>query len=249
MLLWDTIALLLPALVVGMMVLLTHIALGQEVLKRGIIFIDLAVAQAAALGLVIASLLHVEHGLLKELLAITGAIAAALLFRKSEKTMPEFQEAFIGVFYVCMATLSLLLLSHHPHGAEQFNTLLSGEMLFVSWQDILHHLPIYILAMAVWHGYSGAKKGLIFYLLFALVITSSVQLVGVFMVFTALITPSLMLSLTGMHWLHGYLISVAALVIGLTLSTLTDYPASQCVILCITLACMLGVYMCRLYKS
>ncbi len=225
---------LLPAIVVGVMILCTHIPLGQEVLKRGIIFIDLAIAQAVGLGLVIAELLHVEHGLIKEMFAVLSAIMTALVFRKIEKTMPQYQEALIGVFYVMAATLSLLVLSHHPHGAAHFNSLLSGEMLFVSWQDILIHLPIYIGGLLLWFKYSDAKKGLLFYLLFAVLITSSVQLVGIFMVFIALIVPALMMSIAEIRLRMGYVVAIVAMIIGLSVSLATDYPSSSCVIISIT---------------
>jgi len=128
MLTFETINIILPAAIVGMMILFTHVPLGQEVLKRGIIFIDLAIAQAASLGLVIAELTHIHNGVAKQLLALLSAMLAALLFRRIEKIVPQYQEALIGVFYVAMATLALLLLSHHAHGAEHFNSLLSGEM-------------------------------------------------------------------------------------------------------------------------
>jgi len=113
-------------------------------------------------------------------------------------------------------------------------------MLFVTWHDIMHHLPIYMAAMLLWFNYSGARKGLVFYLIFAFIITSSVQLVGVFLVFIALIVPALMISICKMRLLTGYIISSIAMIIGLWVSALTDYPASACVILCIILGAFIA---------
>ena len=140
-----------PALVATLMIALTHAPLGIEVLRRGIIFIDLAVAQIAGLGLIAAStLLHRPSSWIMQLMALACAILAGLFFRKVEKAIPEQQEAIIGVSFVLAASLTILLLADHPHGGEEIQHLLSGQMLFVTWEDVITHAPIYALILAVW---------------------------------------------------------------------------------------------------
>lgn len=181
-----------PALVATLMIALTHAPLGIEVLRRGIIFIDLAVAQIAGLGLVAAStLLHRPSSWIMQLMALACAILAGLFFRKVEKAIPEQQEAIIGVSFVLAASLTILLLADHPHGGEEIQHLLSGQMLFVTWEDVITHAPIYALILAVWFLRPSLRAGIGFYLIFALAITSSVQLIGVYVVFASLILPAL----------------------------------------------------------
>ena len=147
----EMISIIGPALVAGLMIALIHAPLGIEVLKRGIIFIDLAVAQIAGLGLVAASvLLHEPSIWLMQLIALTVAIMAGLFFRKIEKIMPQQQEAVIGVSFVLAASLAILLLADHPHGGEEIKHLLSGQMLFVTWETLLLHAPIYALILILW---------------------------------------------------------------------------------------------------
>ena len=157
-----------PALAAGLMIALTHAPLGIEVLRRGIIFIDLAVAQIAGLGLVAGHLLlHDPSPWLIQFIALGCAIAAGLFFRKVETAIPERQEAIIGCTFVLAASLALLLLADHPHGGEEVKHLLSGQMLFVTWADVLKHAPIYALILLVWFSRPAVRSNIGFYLLFA----------------------------------------------------------------------------------
>ena len=99
------ISILGPAFIAGCIVLLTHVPLGREVLKRNIIFIDLALAQIAALGIVIAHILQLDgHGWLIQVIAISSALAGALILNWTEKHWPDVQEALIGVSFILAAT-------------------------------------------------------------------------------------------------------------------------------------------------
>ena len=124
----DLLDIVLPALLIGLMVSVVHAPLGIEVLRRGIIFIDLAIAQIAGLGFIIAEVLvqskhihsahiHTEHFLsglsfIPSLGALLFALLGGLLFRYIEKHFPALQEAWIGVFFVLSASLSILVLSN-----------------------------------------------------------------------------------------------------------------------------------------
>ena len=94
-----------PALLAGLLVTATHVPLGIQVLKRGIVFIDLAVAQIAGLGVIVADWLGYEpHGAAVQAAALSAALAGALLLNWTEKLWPEVQEAVIGVTFIVAAT-------------------------------------------------------------------------------------------------------------------------------------------------
>ena len=229
-----------PALVAGLMIALTHAPLGIEVLRRGIIFIDLAVAQIAGLGLVVGNMfIHDPFPWLVQFIALVCAIAAGLFFRKVEKAMPERQEAIIGCAFVLAASLALLLLADHPHGGEEVKHLLSGQMLFVTWTDVLKHAPIYALILLVWFSRPTVRSNIGFYLLFALAITSSVQLVGVYVVFASLILPAL--AAVGVKQPHvtAWLCGVAAVLSGIAFAVAFDMPAGPIIILSYTAAVLI----------
>lgn len=227
----EMISIVGPALVAALMIALTHAPLGIEVLKRGIIFIDLAVAQIAGLGLVAAeALLHDPASWLIQGVALACAILAGLFFRKVETTMPQQQEAIIGVSFVLAASMAILLLADHPHGGEEIQHLLSGQMLFITWKDVVSHAPIYALILTAWFWKPVLRSGIGFYLLFALAITSSVQLVGVYVVFASLILPALA-ALKSRHphkvaWLCG----IVSVIAGIITAILSDIPAGPVIV-------------------
>lgn len=227
----EMIGIVAPALAAGLMIALTHAPLGIEVLKRGIIFIDLAVAQIAGLGLVVANtFFHAPSSWLIQAIALASAVLSGLFFHKIEKIMPAQQEAIIGVSFILAASLAILLLADHPHGGEEIRHLLSGQMLFVTWEDILTHLPIYAGILVMWFLRPTIRSGIGFYLLFALLITSSVQLVGVYVVFASLILPALA-AVKSNHphkvaWLCG-IVSVGG---GIIIVMLSDIPAGPVIV-------------------
>jgi len=179
---------LLPALAAGIIVLSTHVLLGREVLRRGIIFIDLAIAQIAGFGVIASAFIFEEPEYwLVQVAAVSAALGGAVLFHWTEKRWPDIQEALIGVFFVLAATASLLLLASDPHAGEQLKELLVGQILWVSWSQLLMPLIISGIIVLVWWRAGRTPPSWLFYGLFALAITVSVQLVGVYLVFATLI--------------------------------------------------------------
>ncbi|MEB4591651.1 metal ABC transporter permease [Candidatus Thiothrix sp. Deng01] len=141
-------SILAPAFVAGVLVLATHVPLGREVLRRGIVFIDLAVAQIAGLGVIAAHALGWEaHGWETQLVALGAALTGAWLLGWAETHLERLQEALIGIVFVLAATGGLLLLADNPHGGEHLRELLSGQILWVNWPDLL---PLALLAVAYW---------------------------------------------------------------------------------------------------
>ena len=181
-----------PAFVAGLMIALTHAPLGIVVLRRGIIFIDLAIAQIAGLGAVAAGLFWADPPWwMAQGAALSCAVTAALFFHLVERFLPDRQEAIIGCSFVVAASIAILLLTGQPHGDEAIEQLLSGQLLFVTWPQIALHAPVYLVILALWFLRPQTRQGVWFYLLFSAAITSSVQLTGVFVVFASLIAPAL----------------------------------------------------------
>jgi zinc/manganese transport system permease protein len=222
-----------PALLVGLLVTATHVPLGQQVLRRGIVFIDLAVAQIAGLGVVLADWLGFEpQGAAVQLAALSAALAGALALNWTDRRWPEVQEAVIGASFVVAANLAILLLAANPHGAEHLKDLLIGQVLWVSPRQ----LPWLALAsagvLAVWFGLRERIGVLGFYLLFACAVTLSVQLVGLYLVFSTLIIPALAarrLSKGGLAL--GYAVGALGYIAGLMLSLAVDLPPGPLVVL------------------
>lgn len=189
---FDVLEVVGPAVVAGLMIAFVHAPLGIEVLRRGIVFIDLAVAQAAALGVITVGLAVPEPAWwVVQAAALTFALAAAALFRLVESRLPDQQEAIIGCAFVVLATLALLLLADRPHGGEEIQHLLSGQILFVAWDDVAAFAPIYAAILFLWLRIPAVRTGSGFFLVFAVAVTSSVQMVGVYVVFASLILPAL----------------------------------------------------------
>ncbi|MCF1428390.1 MAG: metal ABC transporter permease [Shewanella sp.] len=234
---------LLPAFVAGLLVLSTHVLLGRQVLKRGIIFIDLAIAQVAALGTVMVQMHH-ELGQLPFAhlwMPLGFALAAAVLIAWLEKHMADELEAMIGCFYVLAAASAMLLLSHDPHGGELLKQVLSGQILWVDWPALA--LPAVssaaVLLAVLWH--PALLQGRSFYLLFAFLITLSVELVGVYLVFSSLILPALAINRYQQKWalVWAYLVGAFGYLLGLWLSASYDLPAGAAIVVTLALSALL----------
>ncbi|MEW6314411.1 MAG: metal ABC transporter permease [Pseudomonadota bacterium] len=228
----DT-GILLPAFAAGLLVLATHVPLGMQVLARGIVFLDLAIAQMAGLGVIAADLLGWEpQGWPAQAAALAAAMLGALLLTWSEKRWPEIQEALIGTIFVLAASLAILLLARNPHGGEHLKDLLVGQILWVNYAQLLTAALATAIILAVWLSMRGGRSGARFYLLFAAGVTVSVQLVGVYLVFASLIVPAL----ATQHVRSGrlavaYGVGAAGYALGLGMSALFDLP-SGAVIVC-----------------
>ena len=228
-----SIGILGPALIAGLLVLVTHVPLGQQVLQRGIVFIDLAVAQVAALGLLAADLTGWEpQGWKMQIIATCSALLAALLLTWMEKRWPEIQEALIGAMFVLAASAALMLLAHNPHGGEHLQEVLAGQILWVTWNDLLPLALLTLVLGTIWFKYREALGPGGFYVIFAIAVTASVQLIGVYLVFSSLILPALAVrKLDERHRLKvAYLIGALAYLIGLVTSALFDLPSGAVIV-------------------
>ncbi|MBX7249991.1 MAG: metal ABC transporter permease [Caulobacteraceae bacterium] len=237
-------SILIPAFVAGMLVLATHVPLGQQVLARGIVFIDLAIAQVAGLGVTIAGAFVEEpQGWQVQVAACVAALVGALLLTWTEKKWPQVQEALIGVLFVLAACVELLLLANNPHGGEHLKDLLVGQILWVQMDHLWPIAAFYAVALALWFAVRNRIGMVGFYVLFALIVTQSVQLVGVYLVFASLIVPALASRrfAPGLRLLVGYLVGIAGYAAGLLLSALLDWPTGAAIVVALVGAFVLAV--------
>src|SRR3989339_672046 len=187
--------LLTPIALVIILVML-HSYFGMEILKRGIIFTDLAIAQFAALGSSVSlGYFHEEYFYL---LTLSFALFSAFLIAFAS-TRKLHLEAFIGILYVLGASGILMVLSHSAEGMEHFKSLLANDILFTTETQLYQSLLLYgVIALVIRFLYPrvrGFAREALFFTLLALTVTSSVQLAGVLVVFVLLIAPVLAASL------------------------------------------------------
>lgn len=222
-----------PALLAGLIVLSTHVPLGQEVLKRGIIFIDLAVAQVAGLGVIAAHAMHWDpEGLEVQVAAVSAALLVAFTLHWTEKRWPSIQEPLIGIVFILAATGGILLLAGNPHGSEHLKELLVGQILWQTWSSLLPIAAIYAAVLVVWFMVRPSSDALLFYLTFAVSVTASVQIVGIYLVFASLIVPALATTgiRRGSRLLAGYGIGAVSFLVGIIVSIWLDLPTGAVIV-------------------
>lgn len=236
-------SILWPALIAGLLVAISHVPLGQQVLSRGIVFIDLAIAQVAGLGVIAANSFGLPiEGWGAQLAAGAAALAGAILLTWTERKRPEVQEALIGILFVLASTAQILLLANDPHGGENLKELLAGQILWVSNSQLIRTAVLTAIFVLVWFKWREQIGRIGFYVLFAVVVTASVQLVGVYLVFTSLIVPAVA---TYRHAAHrqlsfGYVLAFGSYLVGLAASVITDLPSSPVIVWAMA---MLGLMM------
>lgn len=238
-----------PPLIAGLFVLATHVPLGTQVLDRGIVFIDLAIAQIAGLGVIAADALGMPNGgIAVQAAAVSAALLGALLLTWTERRAPRQQEALIGVMFILAACAGILLLASNPHGGEHLKELLIGQILWVntnqlSWLSIVSGFVL----VALWRGWVDRLGRFGFYGVFALAVTASVQLVGVYLVFSSLIMPGLAtVKLSGPRRLAvAYGIGVLGYAVGLALSALFDLPSGAVIVWTMAACALIGAMAIR----
>ncbi|CAN5640691.1 metal ABC transporter permease [soil metagenome] len=223
-----------PAFIAGLLVLSTHVPLGKQVLDRGIVFIDLAIAQIAGLGVIAADSMGLpEGGWAVQISAVVAALLGAWLLTWTEKKAPQQQEALIGVMFILAACAGILLLSGNPHGGEHLKDLLVGQILWVNTSQLIWLGGISaLLLLALWQGWVRRLGRFGFYAVFALAVTASVQMVGVYLVFSSLIIPALATrALQGRRcYCAAYLVGITGYTSGLALSALLDLPSGAVIV-------------------
>lgn len=233
-----------------------HSYLGLHVIERGVIFVDLALAQIAAFGATVALLAgYAANGTVAYASALGFSFLGAAIFSATRVRHGQVsQEAIIGVVYAVASAAAIVAVSaaQDPHGAEHIKDLLAGSVILVRPEDIRSMAAIY-LGVAVFHllcrkpffaisldadaafadGVRVRLWDFLFYASFAFVITTSVQVVGVLLAFAYLIVPAILAMLVCQRfrhrWLFGWLVASAVSFLGLVLSyTLPAGPVLVC---------------------
>lgn len=233
------ISLLLPALIAGLLVVTTHAPLGIQVLSRGIVFIDIAIAQIAGVGVIAADFFGWEaQGVAVQISALVAALLGALFLTWTEKRWPEIQEAIIGTVFILAATLGVLLLASNPHGGEYLKDMLVGQILWVGNTQVIVVAVLTAVVLAAWFGIGRQRLGRVgFYLLFGLSVTASVQMVGVYLVFSSLIIPALATrNATRFRLSKAYAVGALGYLFGLVASVLFDLPTGAIIVWAMAIA-------------
>jgi zinc/manganese transport system permease protein len=232
-----------------------HVYLGLHVLARGIIFVDLALAQVAALGITVALLAgHPIQSAAAYWYALAFTMGGSLLFAISRShRAPIPQEAIIGIVYAVSAAAAVLVVDRAPQGSEYIKQLLVGSILTVTLKEVGTLALLYGIVGAVhwavrrplleisFDPQAALSKGrwigwwdFLFYASFGLVVTSSVQIAGVLLVFSYLIVPAAIAALLArsvtarlaLGWGLGFVVSV----LGLVASAAWDLPTGATVV-------------------
>lgn len=206
--------------------------LGAQVLQRGVVFIDLAVAQAAAAAVLwLGAFMHHENPWVMQAIAAVGALGATFAVAWLARRWPQQREALIGLLYVAGAALALLGARLHPHGKDHLMALLAADVL---WVDAFQVGLLACCALAVWllGGRAGARfaHDRYFYVGFAVVASVAVPALGLFLVFTCLIAPALWLA-RGHRWGRSLLGALLAGLVGLAASWGLDAPSGPLIAL------------------
>lgn len=187
----SIIELLYPAFILAIALVFIHTVFGLEIIKRGVIFTDLAIGQIASMGMAIS--IAFFEGSYQTLMTLGFAILAAAVITWATKNIVKI-EAFIGLLYALGISSIMLVLARSSEGTELFAKLSAADILFTSTDTLVESLSIYaVVALVMFFVYPRAKglvKELIFFIMLAITVTSSVQSAGVLVVFALLIAPS-----------------------------------------------------------
>jgi zinc/manganese transport system permease protein len=254
---------MLPALVAALILVGIHGYLGIHIIARGVIFVDLALAQVAAVGWTagrlglaawLASLTGVSQGVAGYAIGFGATLVAAALFSLSRMEHTRVpQEAIIGIVYVVSSAATILLASRAASGAEHVEELLTGSLLWTTWPTIVKTAVLYAALGAVhWllrdrfftislspaeahgRGWNVAGWDFLFYALFGLVVTSSVAIAGVLVVFSFLVIPAVIAFLFTERprtlILVAWSVGTAATLLGMVVSYAGDLPTGPLVV-------------------
>jgi zinc/manganese transport system permease protein len=221
---------LLSAFVLSIVLLGIHSYFGIEIIKRGIIFTDLAIGQMSAMGAAL-SILFLD-GLFMYPLSLVFALLAGLAIAIAAKRTVS-HEAFIGLLYAFGISGVFIILSKSAHGTEMFDKLMASDILFTPWPDIIETGIIYsllvVILVFVYPRMKGFWKDALFFVSFAATVTSSVRLAGVLIVFALLVAPAYVAmrirkgKLLITAWIIGTCVNVISILVSYNLDLPTGY--------------------------
>lgn len=252
----DALLFLGPALAMCLVIASIHVYLGMHVLARDVIFVDLSLAQLAALGATVASLWTAEDepGWQAHAAALGFTVVGATIFAFTRRAREHVsQEAIVGITYAVASAVTVLVVSHSPHGAEHIKDILVGSLLNTTWTNVWQTAALYAVLGVIqallakrfvrisWSPDDAEKESkyvelwdLLFYLLFGVVITISVQYAGILLVFSFLIVPAVITRLFSesipKRLVAGWGVAIAASALGIGASWTWDFPTGAAVV-------------------
>jgi len=187
----SIVELLWPAFVLAIALVFIHSVFGLEIIKRGVIFTDLAIGQIAAVGMALSiAFMDAEY---QNSMTFLFALIAAVVITWATKKVQNI-EAFIGLLYALGISSIMLILAQSSEGTELFSKLSASDILFTSSDALFKALLLYagiaFVMFVIYPRLNGLKKEFLFFVMLALTVTSSVQTAGVLVVFALLIAPS-----------------------------------------------------------
>jgi zinc/manganese transport system permease protein len=175
-----------------------------------------------------------------QLCAVTAAIGCSAALTWTDKRWPDIQEAIIGVIYVLAAAAQIILLAYSSNGAEQLKALMVGQILWVTPLQLVVVAAIYAVVLAIWFFRDLVRERHVFYAVFAIVITASVQIVGVLLVFASLIVPALAARHAPPGWrlAIAFNVGVVGYLAGLLASAVLDLPTGAAIVVVLILVAL-----------
>lgn len=228
-----------------MLLVFIHAIFGLEIIKRGVIFTDLAIGQISAIGLAIS--LGFLEGKYQTLLTLLFALLGATLITYATQKI-QYKEAFIGMLYAFGASTIMILLANSPQGAELYQKLSATDILFASidqvYQSTLLYAFIAIVMFWVYPKTNGLIKELIFFGSLALVVTSSVQSAGVLVVFVLLVAPAFiaLIQTRFKPLLFAWAIGFIASIVSLFFSYHFDLPTGYTIVFVLSLLVLISAF-------
>ncbi len=224
------IEILLPTLLLVAALTAVHAPFGKEIIERGILFTDLAIGQSAAIGVAV-SIVFFENAYTYAWTLFFALGAAFIIARLSCK---PYKEASIGMLYALSFALIFLLMSHSADAAETFLSLTAADILFTPLETVLLHALLYLVIVTIYftilQKFTGKKKELLFFALFAVTVTSSIQIAGVLVVFTLLIAPAFIAKVVKKGLLFAFFTGTVAGSGSIFLSYWADLPTGYTLI-------------------
>ncbi len=221
---------LLSALILSVVLLGIHSYFGLEIIKRGIIFTDLAIGQMSALGAAL-SILFLDGNYLYPVSLFFALVAGLVIAVASKRTSSH--EAFIGLLYAFGISGVFIVLSKSAHGTEMFDKLMASDILFTPWSDIVETGIVYtllgLILVFVYPRLKGFWKDALFFVSFAATVTSSVRLAGVLIVFSLLVAPAFIAirlnkgKILLVAWIVGTAVNILSIFVSYNLDLPTGY--------------------------
>ncbi len=229
----SIVSILYPAFILAILLVFIHSIFGLEIIKRGVIFTDLAIGQFAAIGVAV-SLLFFNGDYSFILTLIFALIGATLISIATHRV--EHIEAFIGMLYALGASGIIVLLSNTTQGTELFNKLQATDILFTTTDDLIEPFILYAIVAFIflkfYYKLSGIYKEMLFFGLLAITVTSSVQLAGVLVVFVLLIVPAFIALLQNRFskLLFAWIVGSTIIIVAMVISYIFDLPTGYAIV-------------------